>query len=103
MDEESVATRRINVTFPAAVLEAIDEILPSRQRNRFIVEATELALQSAQMARVLKELRSAPAWSEENHPDLATVEDIDDYVRALRNGWLPRTTTLARPDVTPNA
>ena len=42
--------------------------------------------------RLLLALReSAGAWSEEDHPDLETPEDIDGYVRRLRETWMPST------------
>jgi hypothetical protein len=33
---------------------------------------------------------SSDAWSDEDHPDLMTVEDVDRYVRRLRETWMPR-------------
>lgn len=84
-------TRRVNVTYPVEVLDALEKLLPSRQRNRFIVEATERALKDAQLDRSLDKLLEEPAWSDENHPDLMSVEDVDRYVRRLRESWLPRT------------
>lgn len=81
-------TRRINVTFPVQVLELLEDVLPARQRNRFIVEATEQALQRAQLARVLEALRESPAWKDEDHPGLATVDGVNNYVRTLRDNWM---------------
>jgi Txe/YoeB family toxin of Txe-Axe toxin-antitoxin module len=84
-------SRRINVTFPADLLEALDQIVPPRKRNRFIVEATREALRQARLKRALEELRKEPAWTSENHPELLTAEDVDRYVRRLRESWMPRT------------
>jgi len=83
--------RRINVTFPVDLLEALDELIPPRKRNRFIVEATEEALRRARLARVLEALREEPAWKDEDHPDLRSAEDVDRYVRRLRETWMPQT------------
>ncbi len=82
--------RRINVTFPVTLLEQLDEFLPPRERNRFIVEATERELRRERLRKVLQELREEPAWKDEDHPDLMTVEDVDRYVRRLRETWMPR-------------
>jgi hypothetical protein len=31
--------------------------------------------------------REGPVWTDENHPDLKTLEDIENYSRALRKQW----------------
>ncbi len=82
--------RRINVTFPAALLEQLDDFVPPRRRNRFIVEATERELRRRRLREVLEDLRREPAWKDEDHPDLMTVEDVDRYIRRLRETWMPR-------------
>ena len=83
------ATQRVNVTFPVEVLESLERLLAPRQRNRFIVEATARALQDTQLDRALDALLEEPAWTDENHPDLMSDEDVDRYVRTLRRSWLP--------------
>lgn len=91
MAQTAHGTRRINVTFPDDLVEAIDRFVPPRKRNSFIVEATAVALRRAQLTRTLEELRREPAWTDENHPKLMTVEDVDRYVRSLRESWTRRT------------
>lgn len=77
--------RRINVIFPADVLELVDEIVPPRERNRFIVRAAEEAARCEQLRRALAVLRDeGPAWRDEDHPELASPEDVDRWVRQLR-------------------
>ncbi len=83
--------RRINVTFPDAVLDALAGIVPERERNGFIVRATEAALRRERLRKVVDALRAIPAWADEDHPDLVTVEDAAQYVRRLRAASLPRT------------
>lgn len=95
-------TRRINVTFPTDLLEALDELVPPRKRNHFIVEATEEALRRARLARVLEALREEPAWRDENHPDLLSAKDVDRYVRHLRGTWMPRTWEEIEEEIRPN-
>ena len=81
----TVAKRRINVTFPVEVLELVDSVVPSRERNRFIVKATEEAARRERLQRVLTRLRDeGPAWRDEDHPELATPEDADRWIRQLR-------------------
>jgi hypothetical protein len=80
--------KRINVTFPESVLDLLEAVIPARKRNAFIVEATEEALRKERQLAAIHE--SSGAWSDEDHPDLMTVEDIDRYVRRLRETWMPR-------------
>jgi hypothetical protein len=80
--------KRINVSFPEPVLELLDKVIPPRERNSFIVEATEEALRRERLLEALR--ASSGAWSDEDHPDLMTVEDVDRYVRRLRETWMPR-------------
>ncbi len=83
--------KRINVTFPVSLLEELRRYVPRRERSKFIVEATEKELKRARLRKVLEDLRREPAWSDEDHPDLMTVEDVNRYVRRLRETWMPRT------------
>lgn len=80
---------RINVTFPKSILESLAALVPPRERNAFIVEATGEALRRVRLLKALRE--SSGAWSDEDHPDLMTAQDIDRYVRQLRETWMPRT------------
>jgi len=74
--------RRVNVTFPIEVLELVDAVVPPRERNRFIVKATEEAARRERLHKALK--AAAGAWKLEDHPELATPEDVDRWVRQLR-------------------
>jgi len=82
--------QRINVIFPVDLLAELNRLVPPRQRNRFIVEATEQALRRAQLDQVLAELRREPAWKDKDHPDLLTVPDVNRYVRRFREAWMSR-------------
>jgi hypothetical protein len=81
-------SKRINVTFPTSLLEELRAYVPRRERNRFIVETVENELRRIRFQRALRE--SAGAWSDEDHPDLITVEDVNRYVRNLRETAMPR-------------
>jgi len=83
--------RRINVTFPADLLAAVDSVVPARKRTQFIVAATEDALRRLELARAIDALREDPAWTEEYHPELTDARSADRYVREMRGRWLPRT------------
>jgi hypothetical protein len=88
MVTEIVTRKRINVSFPESVLALLEKVVPSRERNGFIVNATEEALRREHLLNALQ--ASAGAWTDEEHPDLMTVEDVDRYVRRLRETWMPR-------------
>lgn len=81
--------RRINVTFPEPLLEAMEAVIAPRERNAFIVEATERALRQERLLKAIE--KSSGAWSDERYPELRTNEDIDRYVRRLRATWMPLT------------
>ncbi|HEY54185.1 MAG TPA: hypothetical protein G4N94_12105 [Caldilineae bacterium] len=88
----TTATKRINVTFPLDVLEDLRDLIPKRERNKFIVKAVETAIRHESWGQVLAELREeGPIWKAEDHPDMLTSEDIDRWVRNLREASMPRT------------
>jgi hypothetical protein len=79
---------RINLALPAELLKELRETIPPRQRNQFIVELIERELRRLRFLKAWEE--AAGAWSDEDHPDLMTREDVDRYVRRLRETWMPR-------------
>ncbi len=78
-------TRRINVTFPAQLLEELDSIVPAGKRSDVIVEATAAYLSRLRVLAALKE--TGGAWRDEDHPDLATPEDVSRWLDRLRAPW----------------
>jgi len=81
----SEETRRINVTFPAELLDDLDELAPPRKRSQIIVAATAEYVRRLKLLAVLKE--TAGAWDDESHPELASPEDIDRWLREIRSTW----------------
>jgi hypothetical protein len=79
--------RRINVTFPIKLLAELRNYVPRQERNRFIIEAVEKELHRVRLHQALDE--SAGVWLDEDHPDLVTVEDVNRYVRQLREAAVP--------------
>ncbi len=86
----ALETKRISVIFPVKVLEELRRLVPPRERSKFVSEATEKELKRLKLAKVIEELRREPAWSDEDHPDLMTVEDVNRYIRRLRETSMPR-------------
>ena len=56
-----------------------------RSRSRFIFQAIEERLAIEEQLTVLDE--TAGAWTDENHPDMKTDEDIDRWLTTLRASW----------------
>ncbi len=79
-------TQKITIVLPKIVLQRMDELIPSRQRSRFIAEA--LAERLALEEQVLALEESAGAWSEAGHPEMADDEAIDRWLVDLRTSWV---------------
>lgn len=81
-------TVKTQVVFPSEVLQQLDALVAPRKRSAFIVEAT---LARLRQERFKKAWDSAyGAWTDENHPDLKTPEDINAYVRRIRDNFFVR-------------
>lgn len=84
--------QKVTITLPVAVVARLNELVPARQRSRFIAEALEERLALAEQARALDE--TAGSWLAENHPDMADGAGIDQWLDALRQSW----TTVGEPE-----
>jgi hypothetical protein len=82
---EGESTRRINVTFPVRLLEDLDRLAPPRKRSQIIVAATASYLRRLKLLTAIK--GSAGVWDDKSHPELATPEDIDRWLREIRSAW----------------
>jgi len=78
-------TRRINVTFPEDLLRELDELAPPRKRSQIIVQATAEYVRKLKLLAAIKE--TSGAWDDASHPELATPEDIERWVRQMRGTW----------------
>ena len=79
---------RINVALPDELLQEFRETIPARQRNQFIVDLIRHELQKRRLHKAWDD--AAGAWSDEDYPHLKTAEDIDQWVRSLRERSMPR-------------
>ena len=77
--------QKITVMLPEALLSRLREHVPARQRSRFILEAIEERLALEEQITALAE--TAGAWSDQNHPEMRTDEDIDHWLDDLRQSW----------------
>ena len=84
-NEIRTTTQKITVSVPSDVLALMDQYVLPRQRSSFIVEAIREHLDRIIDLEVFEE--TAGAWTEENHPDMRTPEDIDRWLTELRQSW----------------
>jgi metal-responsive CopG/Arc/MetJ family transcriptional regulator len=77
--------QKITLTLPKSLLARLDASVPARRRSRFIVEAIEERLAIEEQLAALDE--SAGAWTDDNHSDLQTEADVDNWLRDLRASW----------------
>ena len=85
MESPYTDTQKITVSLPKALLARLDERIPTRKRSRFIIGAIEERLALEEQLAALDE--TAGAWSDKNHPDMRTDEDIDRWLEDLRRSW----------------
>jgi hypothetical protein len=78
-------TQKITLVLPQALVERLKAQIPAHQRSLFIARVLEEYLAIADQTELLQE--TAGSWSSEHHPDLATGEDIDAWLAALRGEW----------------
>ena len=78
----SQSMTRLNIVLPEPLLNELKELVPARQRGRFIAEALEGALRRKRLLAVLDE--TAGAWTDENHPEMADGPAIDRWIEENR-------------------
>ena len=76
---------KVTITLPAAVWTRLNELIPARQRSRFIAQVLEEQLVMAEQQLALQE--TAGAWLDENHPDMESGAAIDQWLDTLRQSW----------------
>ena len=88
--------KKTTVSLPAALLERLDAEVEGRKRSAFIAEAIEEKLERVETVRVIDE--TAGAWKDEDHPEMATEEDIERWLAELRGyTYEPGTLRVAEP------
>jgi hypothetical protein len=84
-----VEKERLNLYLPKGLVEDLRRYVPARSRTQFVIEALDKELHRVRLKEALK--ASAGAWKDEDHPELATPEDIDRWIeegrRTLTRSW----------------
>ena len=65
----SATKGRLNILLPEDIIRDLKELVPARQRGRFIAETLERELRRRRLLAVLDE--TAGAWKDEDHPEMA--------------------------------
>ncbi len=78
-------SQKITVTFPKRLLSKLDAAVPPRERSLFIAQAVRERLATLEQAQVVDE--AAGAWQDEAYPELRDDENIDGWLKQLRQGW----------------
>lgn len=78
-------TQKVTITLPKLILQRMDELVPARQRSRFISEALAERLALEEQLLALEE--SAGAWPDERYPELQDEAAIDRWLAGLRQSW----------------
>lgn len=91
--ETDQSMRKVTVTLPVSLLARLDDKVPSRRRSAFIVRAIKERLAILEQAAALEE--SAGAWRDEDYSDVATEEEINQWLAELRGSTDERLTELS--------
>ncbi len=80
---------RLNLYLTKSVADELRRVIPPRERTRFVEEALAKALRRQKLLEALE--KSYGAWKDEDHPELATGEDIDRWIeegrKTLTRDW----------------
>ena len=73
---------RFNVRFPKWLADDLRRLVPPRKRSQVIIAGTAHLVTKLKQEAALG--TGAVAWSHEKHPELATQQDIERYLKELR-------------------
>jgi hypothetical protein len=73
---------RMNLYITKSIMDELRHSIPARERTRFVEEVLARELRRRRLREVLK--KSYGAWTDENHPELATFEDVNRWVEEGR-------------------
>jgi hypothetical protein len=76
---------RLNLYLTKSVANELRRLIPPRERTRFVEAVLKRELRRKNLKDALE--ASAGAWTDENHPELATFEDVDRWIEAGRKGF----------------
>lgn len=81
----SLTVQKLTISLPVTLAERLRTLVPPRKRSLFIAEAVEEQLALEEQVVALE--TTAGIWKDENHPDMQTDEEIDQWLTKLRKSW----------------
>ena len=75
---------RMNLYIAKPVADELRRLIPPRERTKFVEEVLARELRRARVREVLS--RTAGAWKDEDHPELATFDDVNRWLDEIRQG-----------------
>ncbi len=76
---------RLNLYLTKPLADELRRVIPARERTRFVEEVLARELRRRKLKEAIK--NSFGAWKDEDHPELATPEDIDRWIEEGRKGF----------------
>jgi hypothetical protein len=76
---------RLNLYLTKPLADELRRVIPARERTRFVEEVLARELRRRKLKEAIK--NSYGAWKDEDHPELATPEDIDRWIEEGRKGF----------------
>ena len=77
---------RMNLYITKSVMDDLRRVIPARERTRFVEEVLAREIRRRKLKAALK--ASAGAWKDEDHPELATFEDVNRWIEEGRKGFM---------------
>jgi hypothetical protein len=80
-----VIRERLNLYLTKPVADELRRLIPARERTHFVEEILARELRRRKLKAALK--ASAGAWRDEDHPELATFEDVNKWIEEGRKSF----------------
>ena len=78
-----VLKERMNLYITKSLMDDLRKVVPARERTRFVEEVLARELRRRKLLDALE--KAYGAWTDENHPDMKTYEDINRWVEEGRS------------------
>lgn len=73
---------RMNLYITKSIMDDLRQAIPVRERTRFVEEVLARELRRLKLREAIKDAYGA--WKDEDHPEMATFEDINRWVEEGR-------------------
>ena len=77
-----IVKERINLYITKSIMDDLRHAIPARERTRFVEEVLARELRRLKLREAIKDAYGA--WKDEDHPEMATFEDINRWVEEGR-------------------